>query len=52
MKWEPVFSHLLKLFIDTDRFKKKKDSRQLSADDNGKSNKNQNNSSVDNKIDS
>jgi len=50
MKWEPVFSHLLKLFIDTDRLKKKKEKRQLSADDDDKSHSDQNNNSASYKI--
>ena len=38
MKWEPLFSHLLKLFVDTDRVKKKKKKERISEDANDKGN--------------
>ena len=34
MKWEPVFVHLLKLFIDADRVEKIKDKKRFSVDGN------------------
>ena len=38
MKWEPLFAHLLKLFIDTDRLKKKKKMERISEDADEKEN--------------
>ena len=33
MKWEPLFAHLLKLFIDTERLKKRKDNKRFASDE-------------------
>jgi hypothetical protein len=32
MKWKPVFAHLLQLFIDTDRLKRKKVNKRFSVE--------------------
>ena len=34
MKLEPLFAHLLKLFIDTDRVKKEKGKKRFSVEEN------------------